>query len=90
MSRLTYPLTHPSMLSLDAQVVYSARTDYQGRLYRDPFIAAEETKVDIRAQREAYRPSERFLAAAEELQAHGLGSYDRSLGQLHTRRVHSQ
>jgi len=87
MSRLTYPLTHPSMLSLDALVVYYAGTDDQGRLYRDPFVAAEVT-VGPRVQREVYRPSERFLAAVQELQASGLGFYDRRLGILRTTGVH--
>ncbi len=87
--RLTYPLTSPSALNPDARVLYSTRTDYDGRLYwGDPFATAEETKVDTREQREVYRPTERFLAAADELEAHRLGSYDRELEQLHRTRVH--
>jgi len=86
MSRLSYPLTHPSTLTPDAQVVYSAKTDHQGRLYQDPFT--DEVDLDPRAQREVYRPTERFLAAAEELEAHGLGRYDRERGQLHLTYVH--
>jgi hypothetical protein len=87
MSRLTYPLTHPSTLHPDAQAVYYAGTGDRGRLYHEPFAAAE-VKVGPRLQREAYRPTERFLAAAEALEAHGLGSYDRRSGALLTTRVH--
>jgi len=83
---LIYPLTHPSTLSPDAQAVYFAKTDHQGRLYQDPFT--DEVDLDPRAQREVYRPTERFLAAADELQAHGLGRYDRERGQLHRTCVH--
>jgi len=88
MSDLTYPLGHPSTLSPDARRLYYSKTDGQGKLLWDPFVVAEERKVDVRVQRGTFRPSERFLVAVEELAAHGLGRYDRRLGTLRTTRVH--
>jgi len=86
--RFIYPLTHPSTLTPDAQAVYFAQKEYYGRLDHDPFTTAEETKVDTQKQQEGYQPTERFFVAADELEAHGLGRYDRNSGSLATVRVH--
>lgn len=73
-----YPLTLPSSLSADAQIMY--RYGRHSRLTRDVFDPKTRNSFMTQAQEKAFEPTERMLAAIAELEEAQLASYSSKYG----------